>query len=49
MDMTRAKQILGFQARTLLADGIHETIEWYLANTEITGKKYSVFRERSYI
>ena len=29
----RAKQVLGFEARTSLREGIKKTIDWYLANT----------------
>jgi GDP-L-fucose synthase len=31
LDVTRAKELLGFTARTSLADGLRKTIDWYLA------------------
>jgi GDP-L-fucose synthase len=33
-DVTRMKQILGFECRTSLHDGLKTTIEWYLANSD---------------
>ena len=29
LDASRARELFGFEARTPLADGLHETIEWY--------------------
>jgi GDP-L-fucose synthase len=31
LDVTRAKELLGFEARTTLAQGIEKTIDWYLS------------------
>ena len=35
----RAKEILGFEAKTPLREGLKKTIEWYLANTEIANRR----------
>jgi GDP-L-fucose synthase len=32
LDVTRARQLLGFEATTLLSDGLDRTIAWYLAS-----------------
>ncbi|MCA1843531.1 MAG: GDP-L-fucose synthase, partial [Actinobacteria bacterium] len=32
LDVTRARQLLGFEATTPLADGLDRTIAWYVAN-----------------
>jgi GDP-L-fucose synthase len=32
VDASRARQLLGWQARTALADGLRETVQWYRAN-----------------
>jgi nucleoside-diphosphate-sugar epimerase len=29
--VTRAKELLGFQAKTSLAEGLEKTVAWYLA------------------
>lgn len=44
MDMKRAKSY-GFECETSLYDGIKETINWYIANKENSGR-YSSFTER---
>ena len=36
LDVTRARDILGFEARINLEDGIRETVEWYKANPVVT-------------
>lgn len=48
MDMSRAKELLGFEPRVSLREGIRETIEWYLANREIADKRYNIFKEENY-
>lgn len=45
MDMTRAKELLGFTPRISIHQGIKETIDWYKANRDIADKRYNVFRE----
>ena len=32
LDVTRAKELLGFEAKTTLAAGLEKTINWYLAS-----------------
>ncbi|MEY4116973.1 MAG: GDP-L-fucose synthase [Planctomycetota bacterium] len=32
VDASRARELLGWQARTALADGLRETVQWYRAN-----------------
>ncbi|MFD2612379.1 GDP-L-fucose synthase family protein [Paenibacillus gansuensis] len=34
LDVTRAKDLLGFTAKTALEEGLQKTIDWYTANTE---------------
>jgi GDP-L-fucose synthase len=36
LDVTRAKQLLGFQAKTSLAAGLEKTVAWYLASRKST-------------
>jgi GDP-L-fucose synthase len=36
LDVTRAKQLLGFEAKTTLAEGLEKTIAWYLASRKAT-------------
>jgi GDP-L-fucose synthase len=31
LDVTRARERFGFQARTSFADGLRQTVQWYLA------------------
>lgn len=45
MDMTRAKELLGFESQYSLEQGIKETIEWYKKNKDNVGKRYNVFYE----
>ena len=35
----RAKEVLGFEARTSLRDGVRKTIEWYLANSDLAQRR----------
>jgi GDP-L-fucose synthase len=43
LDMSRAKELLGFTPQTSLEQGILETIDWYQANRENVSKRYNVF------
>ncbi len=43
MDMSRAKNLLGFKPKISIEEGIKETMEWYLKNKDIIGKRYNVF------
>lgn len=36
LDVTRAKELLGFTSKTTLANGMEKTIAWYLANRQVT-------------
>ena len=45
LDMSRARELLGFTPQTVLAQGIRETIDWYQANRENVGRRYNVFRQ----
>ena len=49
MDITRAKEMIGFNPRISLYQGIKETVDWYMANANIAGKRYDVFTEEEYI
>ncbi len=49
MDMTRAREMLGFTARTSLAEGIRQTVDWYLRNAARAGERYSVFDQRGFL
>lgn len=49
MDMTRAREMLGFTPRTPLQQGIRETVEWYRANRKMVGERYNVFYETNYL
>jgi GDP-L-fucose synthase len=44
MDMTRASSY-GFEAQISIEEGIKETIDWYVANKDDTGKRYNSFTE----
>lgn len=46
MDMTRAKELLGFEPKVSLRDGIKETMDWYIANRDIADNRYNIFKER---
>jgi nucleoside-diphosphate-sugar epimerase len=35
VDATKARKILGFEAKTSLEDGLRTTIDWYLKNREV--------------
>jgi GDP-L-fucose synthase len=38
----RAKSVIGFTAKTSLADGIQKTMQWYRENTELANKRSSI-------
>ena len=35
----RAKDLLNFEAKTSLREGINKTIEWYLENTDVANRR----------
>lgn len=45
MDITRAKRLLGFKPKYSLENGIKETIDWYMKNSDNQDKRYNVFYE----
>ena len=47
MDITRAKEMVGFNPLTTLQQGIKETVDWYMANVDIAGKRYNVFKDEN--
>jgi GDP-L-fucose synthase len=49
MDMTRAQEMLGFTARTSLAQGVRETVDWYRANQALAARRYNVFHQENYM
>jgi GDP-L-fucose synthase len=38
MDVSRAKETIGFTASTSIKDGISKTVDWYMNNQEINGR-----------
>jgi len=44
MDISRAKEILGWQPQISLQEGVRKTMEWYKKNKEIVGKRYNIFK-----
>jgi GDP-L-fucose synthase len=49
MDITRAREMLGFTPRTSLVQGIQETLAWYLANSELAGNRFNVFHQPDFM
>ena len=49
MDIARAKKSLGFTPSTPIGQGIHETVEWYMANSDLGARRYSVFKQPNYM
>ena len=45
MDMTRAKEMMNFQTKISLSDGIRETMDWYKSNKKTAEERYNVFTE----
>lgn len=48
MDMTLAHQY-GFKPQTSIADGIRETIAWYVTNHHLADKRYNAFTEKAHL
>ena len=46
MDTTRAREMLGFTARTSIGEGVRETVEWFLGNRDAAARRYSVFDQQ---
>jgi GDP-L-fucose synthase len=49
MDVTRAREMLGFTARTPLSDGIRQTVDWYARSAGKAGDRYSIFDQRGFL
>ncbi len=49
MDVTRARELLGFRARTSLDDGLRRTIEWYVRDRHLAGHRYNVFNKEEFL
>jgi GDP-L-fucose synthase len=49
LDISRAKEMLGFAPRVSVEQGIRETVEWYLANKTEGEKRYNVFYQKSFL
>lgn len=45
MDMTKAREVLGFEPQYSLDQGIRETMEWYQAHRDHQGRRYSIFKD----
>lgn len=45
MDMTRARELIGFETEIDLLDGIKETMDWYSKNLSDIDARYNVFTE----
>jgi len=43
MDMSRAREKIGFQPQTSLAEGVKETLDWYLENGGASASRFSAF------
>jgi len=41
--------MIGFVPRTSIEDGVRETVEWYLENSELAAKRYNVFYQKSFM
>lgn len=46
MDTGRSRDLLGFEARTSLGDGIRETLEWYRGNVAMPSRRFDPFAPR---
>ena len=49
MDVARARDMIGFTAKTSIEQGVRETVEWYLAHNGSAGERYNVFQQENYI
>ena len=46
MDITRARELLGWKPEISLEEGIKETMEWYKKNKDVIYNRYNVFTDR---
>ncbi len=49
MDITRAKEKIGFSPQTSIEQGIEQTVEWYRTHLLDTQKRYNVFHQQNYM
>jgi GDP-L-fucose synthase len=45
MDVSRAKELIGWEPLISLEEGVKEVMGWYKKNKDIVGKRYNVFTE----
>jgi len=43
LDISRAKELIGWEPKITLEEGVKETMDWYRNNKEIIKKRYDVF------
>lgn len=46
MDMTRARELIGFEPQISIEQGIKEVMAWYQKNRDIVDNRYNVFTEK---
>ena len=49
MDVSRAKDLIGFKAQTSLQQGIETTVDWYMSNRTSAGNRYNIFDQSAHI
>lgn len=49
MDVSRARDTIGFTPSTPLRQGVKETVGWYLENSGTAAKRYNIFHQQSYM
>lgn len=49
MDITRAREMIGFVPKTSLKQGIKQTIDWYIQNRDRANDRYNVFKQEDYM
>ena len=45
LDINRAKELIGWEPKVSLDEGIKETMNWYKKNKNIVNKRYDIFKE----
>lgn len=45
MDVQRAKDMIGFEAKTSLKEGVKKTVDWYLNNMTIASSSFDAFKK----
>lgn len=49
MDISRAKELIGFEPKISIEEGIKEVMAWYIKNKDIVNKRYNVFTEKIFV